>query len=251
MEFLLQELAYIRGALLRVTLAFLVFATAFFALPLPSGESPSVWALQKMRADIVPQGVSLIITNPLDPFAAQVTLSVILALLLSLPLLLLEVWRFVAPGMYRHERLVVGGFVVAAFLFWTLGAVFAYTLLVPAVFSALYSYVPEGVLAYFSLRELVSITAGLTFGVSFLFLLPVVMTLLAALGVVGPAFWRTYARHALLLALLASAIITPDGSGVTMVLLALPIGGLYAAGYAGSVMVGAKEGTGALLESEK
>lgn len=249
MNFLLQELSYLRGALLRLTFAFLIFATAFFALPLPSGESPSVWVLQKIRADLVPHEVSLIITNPLDPFAAQVTLSVILALLLAVPLLLLEVWRFVSPGMYRHERFIVGGFVLAALFFWLLGSVFAYTTLVPAVFSALFAYVPEGVLAYFSLRELVSITAGLTFGVSFLFLLPVAMTLLAALGVVGPTFWRAYARHALLLALLASAIITPDGSGVTMMLLALPIASLYAAGYAGSVMVGREGHT--LVESEK
>lgn len=236
-EFLKEELGVIRGSLMRLTGSLLGLSIIFFAVPLPGGHTTVEWALQQMRAHLVPESVSLIIINPLDSFIVQVNLAVILAIIFCAPLLLLEIWRFVSPGLYVGERLALGVFFLASLLFWAGGAAFSYFVLVPAVFGALYIYVPEGVAAYFSLRELVSLTAGLTLATSLLFLLPVGMAVLSAVGAVSPAFWRSYARHAILIALVASAIITPDGSGITMALLALPICGLYAVGWAGSRVV--------------
>jgi sec-independent protein translocase protein TatC len=109
--------------------------------------------------------------------------------------------------------------------------------LVPLTFNELYAFLPHGVVAYFSLREVVSLVTGFVIGCSLIFLLPLMMTLLTFAGLVPAHIWRSYARFAVLLVLILSAIITPDGSGVGMALLSLPVCALYGAGYAASTFV--------------
>src|SRR6185437_15488777 len=103
--------------------------------------------------------------------------------------------------------------------------------LIPVMFIGLYSFLPAGVVAYFSLNEVVSMTTGFMVGCALLFLLPLAMALLSMLGLVPPKLWADYARFAVLLVLIVSAIITPDGSGVGMMLLSVPVCALYGAGY--------------------
>lgn len=212
----------------------MLLAGVLFGVPVSAGKSFVALVLERMRADLVPTDVALIITNPMDAFITQVTIAVFLAILLLAPLVALEAWRFVAPGLYSKERRGLLGFMGIALALWYGGAAFAYAVLVPATYSALYGFLPEGVLPYFSLRELVGMTAGLVLAAGLIFLLPVGMALLSRLGLVPAQFWAVYARHALVLVLVGSAILTPDGSGVSMVLLALPVCALYAVGYAGA-----------------
>ncbi len=230
----LSEFNYLRRMFVRLAGILLLLALILFAAPVSGGRSFTTLALERMRADLVPESVTLIVTNPLDAFVTQAIIAVYLALLLLAPIALVEVWRFVAPGLYTRERRALAWALLASLVLWLLGGVFAYAVLVPTTFGALYGFLPEGVIPLFSLRELVSLTAGLTLATAFLFLLPVWMALLSCFGFVPPAFWRTHARYAVLLTLIFSAIITPDGSGVSMVLLALPVCGLYALGYAGA-----------------
>jgi len=144
---------------------------------------------------------------------------------------------FVRSALYPKEGRALAYMLFLSFVLFIAGAVFAYMLVIPLVFSALFSYLPLGIAPYYNVRELISLVVGLTFAISLIFLLPVVMVMLSKTELIPPLFWRTYARHAVLLVLLLSAIITPDGSGVSMVLLALPICVLYTAGYIGSALI--------------
>lgn len=229
-----NEFTQLRNSILRVAAAFFLFATVMFIIPVYQGASFAVLALERLRADLVPEGVALIITNPIDAFLTQFIVAGVLAFLALAPFIALEAWRYVAPALYGNERRGFAWFLLLSIVLWYVGALFAYLVIIPVTYGALYGFLPQGVLPYFSLRELVGLTAGLTLVSGLIFLLPVAMALLTKIGLVSSGFWRSHARHAILIALVVSAIITPDGSGVSMILLTLPIGALYAAGYAGA-----------------
>ncbi len=204
------------------------------------GATIAAQAILHVRADLLPRGVTLVVGNPLDAFIAETVLAAELALALTVPLIAFEIYRFVAPGLYRHERRMLAWFFISSFLLMLGGGVFAYKFILPAFFSGLFGFMPAGVSPLFNLREVMSLVAGMLFTTALMFLLPVCMSLLSWMGLVQSAFWTRYWRHAVLLALVFSAIITPDGTGVTMMLLALPICGLYGLGIAGARILSKK-----------
>jgi sec-independent protein translocase protein TatC len=232
---MLNELKAIRNIFIRLAAAFSAALLAFLFVPLPgTGESASNFAIELMRVHMLPQGAMLAVLNPLDAFFAQASVAASLAVALLLPLLFWEAWHYFSPALLPHERRYLGLGLVCSLALAAMGAAFAYFVLVPVMFTGLYGFLPGGVVAYFSLREMVSMVTGFTVGCALIFLLPLAMVLLSALGLVPSWVWGSYARVAVLLVLVVSAIITPDGSGVGMMLLSVPVCALYGAGYAAS-----------------
>jgi len=234
---MLNELKIIRNALARLTVEFFGLVGLFMFAPLVKGATVAEWAIGLMQTQFLPTGSALAVHSPLDGFFAQAAVAAALACIVLLPLLFFELWRFLAPGLHAREATALAGGLVAALALAALGAAFAWLVLVPVMFTELFAFVPAGVVPLFSLQKVVSLVAGFTLGTALIFLLPLVMALLTLVGLVPARLWRAYARPAVLLVLIASAIITPDGSGVGMVLLALPVVGLYGAGYAGAKLL--------------
>lgn len=245
----LEELAYLRNVFIRVFATFVLFFILFFAVTFTSGQFRGVsvpvvgegstvasWAIERIKIDVLPSGIDLLVISPIDPFLAKSSVSAALALFFTLPLIALELWRFVAPGLYLRERRTIGLFLVASLLLSFLGVTFSYFFLIPLTIDALYGFSPPSTAAFFGLRAVVSMVTSLSMAVALIFLLPVAMVVLSQIGIVPASFWRAYARHALLIALIFSAIITPDGSGLTMALLTVPIVFLYGLGCAGSAL---------------
>lgn len=235
MPAILSELKIIRNALLRVVGAFVLLTLGFLAASIPYLHGTvSEAAIEAIRVRLLPAGATLAVMSPLDPFLTQATVAASLAFAVCIPLIFFELWHFAAPGLERHERRALAGGLISALVFAGAGAAFAYFLLIPLMFGELYAFLPHDVVPLFSLREVISLVMGFALGTALMFLLPLGMVLLSSIGLVPPRVWGTYARHAVLLVLVVSAIITPDGSGVGMVLLAVPVCGLYGAGYAAS-----------------
>ena len=239
MDFILTELKILRGALLRVAGCFLLLLIIFFSVPI-GGATVATQAILRVRSDLLPKGVTLVVSNPLDAFIAETVLAAELALLLTVPVAAIEIYRFVAPGLYPRERRMLAWFFISSFLLMLGGGVFAYKFILPAFFSGLFGFMPEGVSPLFNLREVMGLVGGMLLTTAVLFLLPVCMSLLSWMGLVQSVFWTRYWRQAVLIALVFSAIITPDGTGVTMMLLALPICGLYALGIFGARVLSQK-----------
>lgn len=108
------------------------------------------------------------------------------------------------------------------------GCLFAYFLIVPPTLRILYSYATRlEALPFFTIHEFVKTVLGLVVGIGISFLLPVFMVLLTRLGLVESDFWKKKWRYAISGCLIVAAIITPDGTGITMLLLTLPLAGLY------------------------
>ena len=205
--------------------------------PVAGGQTIPASFINDVRENVLPEGAVLAEMSPMDAFVVNLAIAAAAGAIVTFFFALWQVWRFMRPGLYASER---RGFVfialASAFLFWS-GCLFAYRVLIPAVYAALYGFTPSAVIPLYNLRETMWQVLGMLVATGVAFLLPVLMVLLSVAGVITPAHWRTYARHAIVIVLVLSAILTPDGSGISMFLLALPICALYTLGYLVSVQV--------------
>jgi len=197
-------------------------------LTAPSFATELFFALE---SKLIPAGVEIIVTNPFSAFIAQVKIAFLLAFMLGLPFLIYALARYLDPALYGHEKSILFKVTAPSFILFIAGAVFSYAIIIPPTFRFLYEYAGNfGVIPFFSVNEFISIVFGLAIMTGVLFLLPVFMYILSRLNIVEGGFWSRNWRYALVTFLIFSAIITPDGSGVSMVLLTLPMAGLYAVG---------------------
>jgi sec-independent protein translocase protein TatC len=252
-----DELFQLRNIIVRSTFVLFLLLIVFFGVsfqsnqflgvhiyvPSDNGLSIADSALEKIRADLTPPGTQLVTSSPLDPFTIKVTLAFVLALAVALPYILFELFIFIAPALYPKERLSLLIIMLSSLVLCFLGAIFAYKILIPFVFKALFTTLPANISALYNVKELITLVIGMMIAMAIVFLLPVVMILCTLSGLVPHTFWRSYARHAILLVFILSAIITPDGSGVSMALSAIPICCLYGVGYLGSRLVSKRKVT--------
>jgi sec-independent protein translocase protein TatC len=229
---LLRELGELRSIIIRFAITLFAIAVGMLAFGTPSLASRLFLAL---KDHLVPQGVSVVALGPLSPFIAPISVAFIVAFILSFPYLFFLIARYLAPALYGSERRALFILLISSTALFFLGCLFSYTLLIPATFAILYSFAgPLGVTPLFSLDAFISSVFGLTISAGVAFLTPVVMIALSATGLVPPAFWRLHWRGAVATAIIFSAVITPDGSGVTMVILSIPLMLLYGVGIVGS-----------------
>lgn len=208
-----------------------IFEKNYF-LPLPTENSFSVQVFNKIRQDLLPSDVQLVVTNPMSAFVSQILFSMLLSFLLTTPLFIYKIIMYLRPALLLHERkAVLWSLLPFVFLFFS-GFAFSYFFLIPATFKILYPYATIiGAIPLFSIDEFIHYVFGLMFAVGLMFLFPIFMVLLSFMGIIEANFWRKNWRFAGLFFLISSAIITPDGTGITMMMLFLPEAALYFTGY--------------------
>ena len=208
-------------------------------LPLPTLYSFSSQIFKKIQQDLLPSNVQLIVTNPLSAFLAQVLISLLMAFIITSPFFLYKTMKYLLPALFEKEKKAVMRILFPSFLLFFLGCLFAYFLLIPSTFKALYPFATIiGAIPFFSVNEFISLVFGMIVVSGIIFLLPVFMKLSNSLGIVSPDFWKNNWRYALLIFLIFSAIITPDGTGITMLMLSAPLTGLY---FVGTVLTRKKK----------
>jgi sec-independent protein translocase protein TatC len=234
--FILKWLYFFLGLLLFVFIfgvkEFIVLNKSIF-LPFPSYESFTVIFFRKIVSDLVPEGIELLVTSPLEAFWAQLSVSFFLAFAITFPVLGYNLFKYLFPAFTRNEKLVVFKILFPSAVLFFLGCIFSYYFLIPATIEILYTYYVKtiGVVSFFALKEFIPFVLSLVLGVGIVFVLPVFMVLLTFLGLVSAEFWKENWKHSLLIFLILSAIITPDGSGITMMFLSVPLILLYSIGY--------------------
>lgn len=186
----------------------------------------------RIKHDLLPNGMQLIVTNPMNALLVQIEISLFLSFLISLPYLLYKIISYISPALYRHEKKTIIKAIIPSVSLFVMGALFAYFVLIPATFKIMNFYVlSAGVIPFFEINEFVSMVIAITLGTGIMFLLPVFMKILNMLGLVDKSFWIKNFKYALIVFLIFSAIITPDGTGITMLMLSLPLTFLYFVGY--------------------
>lgn len=243
---LIEELAVFAKNILHCVYAFAAFSLFFFScglttvtvsgreysVPFPMERSFSVEMFTRMKADLLPPGVQLVVTDPMNAFVSQIVLSLFLGAFATFPFFLHRFILYVRPALFPRERMMLLLCIFPSAALFFSGAVFAYLFLVPATFKVLYPYaIVLGVIPFFTVNEFIYYVFSMAAVTGVMFLLPIFMALASFTGIVSSDFWADAWRYAVVLFLLLSAAVTPDGTGVTMILLFLPLAALYGLGY--------------------
>lgn len=181
---------------------------------------------------LLPPGVSLIQTTPGQAFFSQVYVAVLLSILISIPLIIREVYAFVYPafGQSTRKLFAIKTLVPTVSLF-VVGVLFSYVLVIPLVLNFLYTYGESiGVATFFNINDFYPFVLQLLIAFGIAFQLPVIMYALSLTGIVDFDFWKKNFRYALIIFVIFGAVITPDGGGVSMWLVVVPMVLLYMAG---------------------
>lgn len=177
----------------------------------------------------MPQGTTMIATQVAAPFLVPFKFTMVLAVFVAMPYLLHQVWRFVAPGLYRSERrLALPLLVASAGLFYS-GALFAYFVLFPLVFGFFMAVAPEGVAVMTDISEYLGFVLTIFFAFGIAFQVPVATILLVWTGATTPQQLLSKRPYVIVGAFVIGMLLTPPDV-ISQTLLALPMWGLFEIG---------------------
>lgn len=187
----------------------------------------------------------LIYTNPTGLLNIIITLGLYIGVVLASPVVLYQIWLFVAPGLYKHERRGVVGFVFSSVFLFLSGIAFAYFIMLPYVLKFLISF--QGPFKpLISINEYMDLIMLVMLGLGVVFELPVLIYFLALFGIVTPKFLLKNFRYAMLVITVVAAVITPTPDATTMLVFMTPMVLLYFIGVLVSYMVVRKKAKRAL-----
>ena len=220
----ISHLIELRDRLLRMVIGFLVVFLCLFPF-----ANKIYTLLAHPLLSKLPAGGQMIATAVTTPFFVPIKVAMLTAFVISLPHTLYQVWSFVAPGLYAHERRFMGPLVIASTLLFLLGMTFAYFAVFPVVFGFIAGSAPEGVAVMTDIGNYLDfvITLFMAFGLAFE--VPVAVVLLVRLGVVDVKTLREIRSYVIVGAFVIGAIFTPPDV-ISQVMLAVPLWLLYEAG---------------------
>jgi sec-independent protein translocase protein TatC len=221
-----SHLIELRDRLLRALLA---VGVAFGALMLWPGPGRLYDLLAAPLVAHLPQGTTLIATNVISPFLVPLKITLLAAFLIALPVVLYQVWAFVAPGLYSHEKRMVLPLVVSSTVLFFVGVAFSYFFVFGQVFRFIQGFAPQSITAAPDIEAYLGfvLTMFLAFGLAFE--VPVAVVVLARLGVVTIEQLKAWRGYFIVGAFIVSAIVTPPDV-VSQLALAIPMCLLYEAG---------------------
>lgn len=221
---LIAHLLELRKRLLNI---FFGILAVFLPLAYFAKEVYAVAAAPLMK--LLPPGTSMIATQVASPFFAPVKLAAVLGAVLSMPWTLWQVWAFIAPGLYQHEKRFAAPLMASSTLLFYSGVAFAYFLVLPALFHFMMVVAPTGVAVMPDITEYLNTVLALSFAFGLSFEVPVAVVLLVATGFVSPDQLRQARSYVLVGAFVVAAVLTPPDP-LSQILLAVPLYLLYEAG---------------------
>ena len=220
------HLIELRDRLIRAMVAILVVGAVLFIYP---GPARLYDLLAAPLVASLPEGAHLIATSVISPFLVPLKILLMTSFLVSLPFVLYQVWAFVAPGLYSHEKKLVLPLVISSTILFFLGVAFCYFFVFGRVFHFIQSFAPKSITAAPDIEAYLSfvLTMFLAFGCAFE--VPVVVVVLARMGFVSIDKMREWRGYFIVVAFIVAAIITPPDV-VSQLALAIPMVLLYEVG---------------------
>ncbi|NDY71668.1 twin-arginine translocase subunit TatC [Desulfobacter hydrogenophilus] len=182
---------------------------------------------------------TLIFTGLPEAFFTYLKVALLAGIILATPVLFYEFWMFISPGLYRDEKKYMLPIIILSLIFFIAGASFGYFIVFPYGFEFFLGFTTETIQAMPSMKEYLSFASKMLLAFGFVFELPLVLTFLARMGIVTPAFLKKNRKYALLLFFVGAAIITPPDV-VTQIMMAMPLILLYEIGILGAKIFGKK-----------
>ena len=177
---------------------------------------------------ILPAGGKLIYTEPTEAFMLYMKMGALVGLMVALPVVLWQVWAFIAPGLYAHEKRFAIPFVMMSTIFFIGGALFSHYVVFPAMWRFFASFSTETVVFAPRIEPVFSLYVRMALGMGAVFEMPTLIMFLARVGLVTPRFLIRHTKYAILIIFIVAAIVTPSPDVVSQFLLALPMIVLYA-----------------------
>jgi sec-independent protein translocase protein TatC len=192
-----------------------------------------------MAAVIRPIGV-VVFTSPPDAFIARINLAFAAGLILALPVVILQAWRFVTGALKPHERRAVAFFAPVSIVLFLLGVSFGYCLVVPVTVRLLMGFATPELIPMITISNYIAYVGSTSIAFGVVFELPLLLLFLARIGIATPEFLVQKRRYAVMIILIVSAVITPP-DGLTLFLMSVPLCCLYEIGILAVKTVHRKE----------
>lgn len=184
-----------------------------------------------MKANLVPENVQLIQTAPGQAFFAQVYIAALVGIVIGMPVIIVELVSFIKPALKENEIKISRSISLPALGLFIAGCVFSYYFVIPYILEFLYRYGESaGLVTFLNIMDFVTFVLQFLLAFGFSFQLPIVMYAVSASGIIDADFWRKNIRYAIVIIVIFGAVITPDGSGITMWFVSIPMMALYIAG---------------------
>jgi sec-independent protein translocase protein TatC len=175
----------------------------------------------------LPAGQHLIYTEPTEAFVLYLTIAGIAGAVIALPLVMTQVWLFIAPGLYSHEKKMAIPFVLLSSLCFVAGAAFSHYVVFPLTWKFFVSFTSDYLTFMPRIEPAFALYIKMILAFGLVFQLPTIVLFLARMGVVTAGFLWRHTKYALLIIVIVSAIVTPDGGGVSLVAMSVPLFFLY------------------------
>ncbi|KAA8983616.1 MULTISPECIES: twin-arginine translocase subunit TatC [Gammaproteobacteria] len=221
---LVAHLVELRNRLLKAILAILVIFLALY----PFANQLYAWLSGPLRA-YLPEGSSMIATDVAAPFFAPLKLTLVLGTFLAMPVVLYQIWRFMAPGLYRHEKRIAFPLLASSILLFYLGAVFAYYVVFPLVFAFFTSVGPAEVTVMTDMSSYLSFVLKLLFAFGIAFEIPIAIMLMILSGATDTQSLREKRPYVVVGCFVVGMLMTPPDM-ISQTLLAGPMWLLFEIG---------------------
>ena len=169
----------------------------------------------------------LIVTHPSDLFDVVMNASVALGLIAASPVIVWQVWGFLSPALYGHEKKIVIPILLGATLLFVAGMALAYVYVLPVTFAFLLGFQSDSAKAMLTVHELSKFVISMCLAFGAVFEMPIIILLLTTIGLVKPQFLSKFRRHAFVGCIIGAAIITPGSDPTSLFLLTIPLYMLY------------------------
>jgi sec-independent protein translocase protein TatC len=193
----------------------------------------------------------LYFTSPAGYMGLVINLGLYLGVVLAMPFVLYQIWLFVAPGLYKHERNAVAGFIFSSMVLFLAGIAFGYYVMLPQTLGFLIRFATDGpVKPLISINEYFDLILIVLVGLGVIFELPVLIFILSLFGIVTPKFLLKNFRYAMLIITVVAAVVTPTPDATTMLVFMAPMIVLYFLGvFVSYVVLRRKEAATAQVEA--
>ena len=176
---------------------------------------------------MLPDGQTLIYTDPSEAFFLQIKIGLMAGLILASPVVASQVWLFIAPGLYSHEKKLAIPFILMSTVFFVGGSAFSHYQVFPIVWQFFVSFNNEFLTFTPRVEPAFSMYLRLVLAMGLTFQLPTIVLFLARMGMITPRFMIKNFKYAVMIIILAAAVLSPDGGGVGMLAMGGPVVILY------------------------
>jgi sec-independent protein translocase protein TatC len=184
-----------------------------------------------MQHDLLPPNVTLVQNQPGQAFFAQVYVSILIGLIGAVPVIAREISGFISPAISSNARAGITRVFAPSIALFLAGVIFSYLVVIPFILDFLYQYGEAiGAVPLLNISDFLSFVLQFVLGFGISFQLPVLMYGISLTGMISSRFWRNNLRYAIIVIVIFGAAITPDGSGITMWFIAIPMMALYLGG---------------------